>query len=111
MVLLNRDSNIRQLADRVFIEQRIEVRPVFEVSYINTAVALARAGFGVTIVPKLEAHFFNRGGLRPLLLTEPAVRREISVLMRRNLTITPYVRDFIAVLRRMQQRTTANFAK
>lgn len=111
LVLLTRDSNIRQLADRVFIEQRIEVQAAFEVSYISTAVALAHAGFGATIVPRLEAYFFNRGGLRPLLLTEPSVRREISVLMRRNLTITPYVRDFIAVLRLMQRRSSGNSDK
>ncbi len=102
LVMLTRDSNIRQLADRVFVEQRLQVQPAFEVSYVTTAVALVHAGFGLTIVPELEARFFSRNRLRTLLLTEPYVQREISLLKRRNMTMTPYLRDFIDLLAQMQ---------
>jgi DNA-binding transcriptional LysR family regulator len=102
LVMLTRDSNVRQLADRVFVEQRLQVQPAFEVSYISTAVALVEAGFGLAIVPELEARFFNRSRLRALMLTEPFVHREISLLKRRNMTMTPYLRDFIDLLAQMQ---------
>lgn len=102
LVMLTRDSNVRQLADRVFVEQRLQVQPAFEVSYISTAVALVEAGFGLAILPELEAKFFNRNRLRALMLTEPFVHREISLLKRRNMTMTPYLRDFIDLLAQMQ---------
>ncbi|MGE0060738.1 MAG: LysR family transcriptional regulator [Xanthobacteraceae bacterium] len=104
LVMLTRDSNIRQLADRVFVEQRLQVRPAFEVSYISTAVALVQAGFGLTLVPQLEARFFNRSRLRALTLAEPFVDREISLLRRRNMTMTPYLRDFVDIVAQMQVR-------
>jgi DNA-binding transcriptional LysR family regulator len=104
LIMLTRDSNIRQLADRVFVEQRLQVQPAFEVSYVTTAVALVHAGFGLAIVPQLEAKSFNRGRLRALMLTEPYMHREISVLKRRNMTMTPYLRDFIDLLAQMQAR-------
>lgn len=99
VIQMSRDSNIRKLTDLAFFQNGIEVRPAFEVQLVSTAVAFVRAGLGVAVIPALEAYSLHDHALQVISLTEPIMRRDIGLLMRRGLAMTPAMERFIALMK------------
>lgn len=83
LVSLTPDSALRGLVDAACRMAGLPVQaPDFEVGQIATAVALVAAGLGLAALPGLAAPPAGAGLVaRPLV--EPAVRREIVILRRR----------------------------
>ncbi|HTN61188.1 MAG TPA: LysR family transcriptional regulator [Devosia sp.] len=100
LITMDRDSNIRGLSDQVFAQLRLAPRPAYEVRYIATATALAHAGLGVAIIPKLEAQAFLDEATQIISLENPPIWREIGVLSRKNAVLAPYVEELIVTLER-----------
>jgi DNA-binding transcriptional LysR family regulator len=95
LILMGRDSNIRGLTDLAFFEHRLDVRPAFEVQYVTTAVAFARAGLGVAVIPRLEAAAVVDASVRMVPINDPPMWREIGILTRRNATLTAIQQQFV----------------
>jgi len=62
MILLDRQSIFRQLAEEGFSRAGHSLQPAYEVAYAGTALALVRVGLGVAVLPQCVE-----------VLTEPAV--------------------------------------
>jgi len=96
LILMDRDSNIRGITDRVFNELRIYPRPAFEVMYVATAFSLAKSGLGVAIIPRIEALSFNAADTAIYEIEDPPMHRQISMIVRKNQVIGPDLASFIA---------------
>lgn len=99
VIQMSRDSNVRKLTDLAFFQHGIDVRPAFEVQLVSTAVAFVRAGLGIAVVPALEAHALQDRTLRVIPLADPVMRRDIGLLMRRTLAMTPVMERLINVMK------------
>jgi len=55
LILINRGSSLRAAMDDAFAKSGFSPMPVCEVKHVSTAVALARAGLGVTVLPASAA--------------------------------------------------------
>ena len=102
LIMMTRDSNLRQIADRVFIEQRLNPRPTYEVSYVGTAVAFVSENLGIAILPATEAIALKQRTLRVVDLIDPPAWREIGVISRKNTPLSPAINSIIEILRTMQ---------
>jgi DNA-binding transcriptional LysR family regulator len=106
LILMGRDSNIRGLTDLAFFEHRIDVRPAFEVQYVTTAIALARAGLAIAVIPRLEAAAVADPLVRMMPINDPPMWREIGILTRRNATLTATQQQFVDQLALANARST-----
>jgi LysR family carnitine catabolism transcriptional activator len=105
VIQMSRDSNIRKLTDLAFFQNGINTRPAFEVQLVSTAVAFARAGLGIAVIPALEAHALNDRALRVIPLADPSMRRDIGLLMRRGMAMTPAMERFINLVKKHSPET------
>jgi DNA-binding transcriptional LysR family regulator len=64
-----------------------------------TALALVSAGIGAAILPAALRSASPRDDLVEILLTEPAIYRTISLVRRRNTSLTPAASMFYAALK------------
>ncbi|MDK3019704.1 LysR family transcriptional regulator [Pseudodonghicola flavimaris] len=79
------DQQVRALAD--LHGQPIPRRS--EVSGINTAIALVRAGLGFTLIPELALGGLDLSGLNLRAIDSPAARRDVGLIMQRRRTRSP----------------------
>lgn len=107
LIMMDRDSNVRGLADQVFSRLRLSPRPAYEVQYIATAASLARAGLGVAIIPTLEAQAFLDDQTKIISIEDPPVWREIGVLRRKHAVTGNYVEEFITAIADIAQDIVA----
>jgi len=105
VIQMSRDSNVRKLTDLAFFQHGLDVRPAFEVHLVSTSVALVRAGLGIAVVPALEASALHDRNVRVIPLVDPVMHRDIGLLMRRGLALTPPMERFIALTRQHRPRS------
>jgi DNA-binding transcriptional LysR family regulator len=96
LITLSEGSGIRALVDKALQTSGVKVKPAFEVEHITTALALAVAGLGVTVLPSYAA---MQSTLCVQRLREPDVRRDICVITLRENSSSPAAQAFIALLR------------
>jgi len=77
---LARNSSVRRMTDSALVDGYPAVQPIYEVEQIPSAVALVRAGLGVTALPTLTFAMFPREGLATRPLNDPVVRRRIGLV-------------------------------
>ena len=73
-------------------------KDILMVRRINTALAMVKAGFGVTVCPVYATDLAASFGLKLVRLTRPEVHRDYSVLVRAGHSLAPAVeafRDFL----------------
>lgn len=95
LIALARDNSVRQLIDGCFANAGIEVLPSHEVSLLSTAIGLVDAGLGIAVLP---SHARAIGRLYPdirfVKLGSPVIRRELSLLTRRDRRLSPAAEGF-----------------
>jgi DNA-binding transcriptional LysR family regulator len=65
----------------------------YEVQHVNTAIALVRAGLGMTIIPRLALVSEETDGLSVLQLRNPSVNRQIGIISKRSAPLSPLADD------------------
>jgi DNA-binding transcriptional LysR family regulator len=95
LIALARDNTVRQLIDDNIAKAGIEVRRTHEVSFLSTAIGLVDAGLGIAVLPS-HARAIARlyPDIRFVKLSSPEVRRELSLLTRRDRNLSPAAEDF-----------------
>lgn len=98
-ISMSRDSSVRRLVEEAFASIGRRHEPAHEVLYLSSAVAMAAAGLGITVVPSsaLSALNLARIAVRPLV--GPSVEREIGLLTCRGRSLSPAAQYFAGVLR------------
>jgi DNA-binding transcriptional LysR family regulator len=97
LVLTDPATSVRAVVDRAFLALgRVPVLAC-ETTYMMTAVAMVRAGLGLTILPTLAREIRAERGLKSRLIDDPAFSRKVSIIKKKNRTLPPAAEGFLAV--------------
>ncbi|MET4315120.1 LysR family transcriptional regulator [Bradyrhizobium sp. RT4b] len=98
-IAMRRETRIRMQIDQALGAQGKHLSPTYEVTLINTALAMTAQGLGLAILPAtmLPADQFPTLIARPLI--RPAITRPVSLLQRQGRTLSPAAQAFVATAR------------
>ena len=99
LVTLGGASGNRKLVEAQLARAGLPERGRFVVESTPTALAFASSGVGVAILPAAMRATAVAGGLVEVPLVEPTLHRTISLVRRRNETLTPAAAAFYALLK------------
>lgn len=90
---------IRHSVDRAVAESGARLRYAHEVMHLMTALAFAAEGMGVAILPSSLMSQLRYPQLVSRRLVSPAVVRDVHVITRRGVTLSPMATEFLSFLR------------
>ncbi|WP_027554527.1 LysR family transcriptional regulator [Bradyrhizobium sp. Cp5.3] len=98
-IAMRRETRIRMQIDQALGPQGKRLTPTYEVTLINTALAMTAQGLGLAILPAtmLPADQFPTLIARPLV--RPAITRPVSLLQRQGRTLSPAAQAFVSTAR------------
>jgi DNA-binding transcriptional LysR family regulator len=102
LVLTSPDSSVRQLVERALEQQRLPATVAQEATYMTTAMAMARAGLGVAILPASALATPDMTGLRAVSIRRPALTRDIGLIRRNDRSYSPASATLVKVLREIE---------
>ncbi len=97
LILLPARSTIRGQVDAGFRRHGLECTPAYEVASPFTALAMARAGVGVAILPPIVLQ--DADDVASIPLTNPVAERCIALCRRRDREEAPAITHFVKVLK------------
>jgi DNA-binding transcriptional LysR family regulator len=105
LILMTRGSSVRHVIDRTFAAAACAATPACEVNYMSTALALAKSGVGVAILPA-SAMELSLNGFRIRPIDDPGFVRKLALIRRQSAGCRSIVQDFISLaLRRASSLT------
>jgi len=90
---------VRPLIDASAARAGVRLRVVHEVSFLSTALWMARAGLGAAIMPAAYARSAPVGALAVCPLSGPRVSRDICVVSKRGRALTPTAQALVDQIR------------
>ena len=87
IILTGRDSSVREQVDGLFDETRLTLNAGMEANYMSTVLALVRQGLGISVLPESAADSLE--GLKRIDIEHPGVNREIGLISRSGMTLSP----------------------
>jgi DNA-binding transcriptional LysR family regulator len=96
LVTLEKGSALRQEFDAALRQSRIAVETHVEVMQIHTLIAMAEAGLGVGLLPRLALPSETK--LKAVRLREPEVTRSICIVTMQGQSLSPPAQRFSAFL-------------
>ena len=97
LVLVQNGFGFRNLINKTLIQLDLmqEVNVVQEVTLVNTSIALAKSGLGITIVPESIAKYFSNEQFIYIPLESPTVSRMISLVYSKSIQTDHFLYHFI----------------
>ncbi|MEL7050017.1 MAG: LysR substrate-binding domain-containing protein, partial [Pseudomonadota bacterium] len=80
LIVLAKPTALRGRLDRIANQQGLTLNVQFEVQQATTALALAAAGLGIAILPRIATMGPNNSGLRLIPITDDLATREIGIV-------------------------------
>ena len=80
LIMLAKPTALRSRLDRIAQQQGMSLNVQFEVQQATTAIALAAAGLGIAILPRIATLDTNTSQLRLIPITDDLATREIGVV-------------------------------
>jgi len=102
-VATTRDTSLRTMADETLARMGLLREPAFEVAYMSSAAALARAGLGYALLPASVADTFNADGSLAVHPLPMAPARGIGVLQRKPSYLSPPAQAFVSLLKQQAE--------
>jgi DNA-binding transcriptional LysR family regulator len=102
IILTGRDSSVRERVEQLFAEEGLMLTPGLEANYMSTVMALVRQGLGMALLP--ESADEGRGDLVQVRVEHAGVNREIGLITRTGLGLSPAAERFIQIMRGMLAR-------
>jgi DNA-binding transcriptional LysR family regulator len=97
-IATTRDTSLRSMADETLQRMGLLREPAWEVAYMSSAAALARAGLGFALLPASVADTFNSDGSLAVHQLDEAPARSIGLLQRKPCYLSPPAQVFVALL-------------
>ena len=109
VLVLRRGSVFRDLAEGGFSAAGLTLDPAFEANYVGSLIGLAHAGLGVAIVPRYATALTDKNRIRWKRLEKPVVHREVLMVHRAGLSLSPAAQAFadFLVKQEIQERPTS----
>jgi len=98
LIVVSSASGNRALLDYQLARHRINVNGTYEVHHPSTALGLVTAGVGTAILPLSTIQEGTHPSVRGIALVRPSVARTISLVRRRNATLSPAAQAFYEML-------------
>ena len=108
LILLTRGTSVRALIDRAIEKEELDISLSCEASYTSTAIGMVRAGLGVSILPASVVRSIHEG-IRMMPIHTPGLIRTISIIRKRNRSLSPAAAHFINALKAEVQTPMAHF--
>jgi DNA-binding transcriptional LysR family regulator len=103
LIRISARAGNRIIIDDALGSRREAQRWCFEVQHIQTAIALARTGVALTVVPRLSLDTIDERGLKLVPLKNPSVTRQLGIVSKRGVPLSPLADE----LRKIIVRTFA----
>ncbi|SEJ37358.1 LysR family transcriptional regulator [Paraburkholderia diazotrophica] len=100
LVLTAPGTSVRAVVDAALSESREPLDIACEPTYMMTAVAMVRAGLGVTILPETAREVRAEAGLVVKRIDHPAFVRSIAIVKKRGRTLPAITEKFVKLMRR-----------
>jgi DNA-binding transcriptional LysR family regulator len=84
LIRISPHTGNRMIIDDALGSRREALNWRYEVQHVNTAVALVKAGLGMTVVPRLAMGLVATEGLHVMQLRNPGVSRQIGIVSKRS---------------------------
>ena len=98
LVLTAQGTSVRAVVDGAFARGGCTLEIACEPTYMMTAVAMVRAGLGVTILPASAREVRAEPELRVRPIDHDAFLRPIALIKKRGRTLPPVTQTFVAML-------------
>lgn len=92
LVLLTKNSALRQLCDKIFINSKIKPNVVFEAEECNAVISFVSLNFGIAIIPDMPVMNDNVSVVK---INDADFERTIYMCWRKNKNQTPSVKKII----------------
>jgi len=84
----------QQTGNRIIIDDALGSRREglswrYEVMHVQTAVALARAGVALTVIPRLALDSVDERGIKLVPLRNPSITRQLGIISKRGTPLSP----------------------
>lgn len=99
LIMMDTQSSVRALVESEMMAKKLRPRSGYEVTYISTAAALARAGLGVTLLPSSAIELQSASDLERRPVRAPGFNRSIVVVRKVSRTLSPAAQIFLEVLK------------
>ena len=99
LILMDPETSVRDLVDHAFESIGEVAVPTFEAIYPSTALALVKAGLGITIQPSSSMELASSRGLKFRTIRHPGLTRQIGVIQNARRSLSPSAEAFIGILR------------
>lgn len=97
LILMSYGGGIRTIIEGAFAKHKRMIVPKYEATYFTTALSLARAGLGITLLPaSIE---FRDPHLRAIRIRTAGFARMIAIVTRTNSSLSPAATAFYNTLR------------
>ena len=108
LILMSRDSSVRAVVDRAFAAIGYFDPPLYESSYISTALGMVEAGLGVTILPASVLRMDRGRGLISRRIQKPKIGRAVGFIQLRGRSLSP---SAALLLQAIRKRSAELFAR
>jgi len=99
-IALGEHNSTRYLVDRHAALAGVSLQPSYEVAFVWTAIGLVEAGLGMSLIPGLARPIVEKyAGVTMLPFERKSIKRPISLLQRRQRTLSPAAQTFGDFLR------------
>lgn len=98
LIVMDQHTSLRTQVNRAFESIGHFLTPAYEVTYMSTAVGLAKAGLGVAILPSSTLEMSELSGLRSRSLSRPALTRPIAAVHLSGRSLSPAAECFLRSL-------------
>jgi DNA-binding transcriptional LysR family regulator len=106
-VLLNsKSAALRGMLDRALTVRDLHRDIKFEVAHTHTLIALAGAGMGVGILPKVALPAPLKKNLQAVPITNPVLIRTVSIVTLRGQALSPAARALTGAVQKFLKRQT-----
>ncbi|ACC75354.1 LysR family transcriptional regulator [Paraburkholderia phymatum] len=99
LVLTAPGTSVRAVVDAALSESSAPLDIACEPTYMMTAVAMVRAGLGVTILPETAREVRAEAGLVVKKIDHPAFVRSIAIVKKRGRTLPAITEKFVTLMR------------
>ena len=99
LILMDPETSVRDLVDRAFESIGEVVVPAFEAVYPSTALALVKAGLGLTIQPSSSMELASSRGLKFRIIRHQVLTRQIGVMQNARRSLSPSAEAFIQMMK------------
>jgi DNA-binding transcriptional LysR family regulator len=94
LVMMDARTSVRAVTDLAFNKARLMPAPAAEATYMMTAIAMVRAGIGITMLPASAREIAAEPSLRTKRISDPNFSRPVALIKKKDRTLPPLSKAF-----------------